>query len=114
MTISKKNGQKRGRVKKASIDMNADKTLFDDVRNRPEFKRGYEKEMLREFAETIKVLRTKKGLSQKQVADKVGTKQQVISRLEQGVEDIKMSTFFRVANVLHINLDCLVHAIKKS
>jgi ribosome-binding protein aMBF1 (putative translation factor) len=98
---------------KASIDHTAYKTMFDDVKDTPEFKRGYEKEMLREFAETIKASRTKKGFSQKKVADEVGTKQQVISRLENGVDDIKLSTFFRVANVLHIDLDKFVHALRR-
>lgn len=100
-------------TRKASINWTADKTLFDDVKDTPEFKRGYEKEMLSEFAETIKALRTKKGLSQKEIANRVGTKQQVISRLEKGVDDIKLSTFFRIANVLHINLDKFVHEMRR-
>ena len=99
--------------KKAVIDFKAHKTMFDDVKNKPAFKKGYEKELLAEFAESVRELRSKYGMSQKDVAKKAGTKQQVISRLEQGVDDIKLSTFFRVANVLHMDLDRFIHDVRK-
>ncbi len=112
MTINK---QKVGkpRAKKAVINFTAHKTMYDDVKNSRAFKRGYEKEMLLEFAETIKGLRTKRGLTQKEIALKARTKQQVISRLESGVEDIKLSTFFRIATVLHLDLEKFVHDSKR-
>lgn len=112
MTLKKKS-TKISRANKPSIDVTADKTMFDDVKNTPEFKRGYEKEMLKEFAFAIKTLRAGQGLTQKQVAAKAGTKQQVVSRLENGVEDIKLSTFFRIANVLRMNLESFVHAARR-
>jgi len=109
----KKHLNRKKQEKKAFIDMAAHGTLYDDVKNTPEFKHGYEKEMLQEFAGTIKKLRTEKGLTQKQVAVKVGTKQQVISKLENGVDDIKLSTFFKIANVLHMDLEKFVHAARR-
>jgi ribosome-binding protein aMBF1 (putative translation factor) len=93
----------RGRINKTAY-----KTLFDDVRNTPEFRKGYEKEMLKEFAREIKLTREKQGLSQKNIADMLGTRQQVIARFEKGAEDIKMSTFFRYVNVLQFDIGKLM------
>lgn len=107
------NKNKKKSIKNASIDMSVDKTIFDDVKDTPEFKRGYEKEMLSEFAYEITRLRKKMGYSQQDIAVKAGTKQQVISRLESGVDDIKLSTFFRIANVLHMDLGMFVNAARK-
>ena len=108
----------RSRFKKnnslnAVINLKSYKSLFKDVRNFSAFKRGYEKEMLREFAEAIRLLRTKNGYSQKDVAKRAGTKQQVISKLENGVDDIKLSTFFRIAHVLHMDLAGFVHSVHR-
>ena len=46
------------KTKKAVIDFKAHKTMFDDVKNKHAFKKGYEKELLAEVAENVKTLRS--------------------------------------------------------
>lgn len=58
--------------------------LKEDLKS-PEFRKQYEKEkMSLKIAYQIAKLRRKLGLSQKDFAERVGTTQQVISRLESG------------------------------
>ena len=48
------------------------------------------------LAETLKEERLKAGLTQEQLAEKIGTKKTYISRLENGKSDIQLSTLFRI------------------
>jgi len=48
------------------------------------------------IAERLKEERSKAGLTQQQLADKIGTKKTYISRLENGKADIQLSTLFRI------------------
>lgn len=48
------------------------------------------------LAETLKEERLKAGLTQEQLADRIGTKKTYISRLENGKADIQLSTLFRI------------------
>lgn len=48
------------------------------------------------LAETLKEARLEAGLTQEQLAERIGTKKTYISRLENGKSDIKLSTLFRV------------------
>lgn len=51
----------------------------------------------------IKAIMAEKGISQKQLADKCGTKQGAISRTLSG-KDVNYSTVVNICNVLEINL----------
>ena len=44
------------------------------------------------------------NLTQKQIAEKIGREQSYIARVEQGKADIQLSSFFRIAAVLGIQL----------
>ena len=76
----------------ASIMSDIELGNFEDLKNNilknnPEVKKEYtEKEPLRQIQMQIVEARIKKGLSQKELADLVGTTQSVISRLESGDE----------------------------
>lgn len=48
------------------------------------------------LAETLKEERMKAGLTQEQLADRIGTKKTYISRIENGKADIQLSTLFRI------------------
>lgn len=48
------------------------------------------------LAETLKEERLKAGLTQEQLAERIGTKKTYISRLENGKADIQLSTLFRI------------------
>ena len=56
--------------------------------------------------------RNELNISQKQLADLIGTKQPAISRLEKGDCNTSLKTFFKVANVL--DLDICIRARAKA
>ena len=56
----------------------------------------------------LQELRKKKGLTQEQLADKCGTTKTYISRIENNVSDIRLSTLMRIIQVGlggHLNLN---------
>lgn len=48
------------------------------------------------LAETLRAERMKAGLTQEQLAERIGTKKSYISRLERGKADVQLSTLFRI------------------
>ncbi len=58
------------------------------------------------LAETLKEERRRAGLTQEQLAEKIGTKKTYISRIENGKSDVQLSTLFRIFEGLgrHVNL----------
>lgn len=71
----------------------------------PEFAAAWE-ETREEFAIAREVIRTRvaAGLSQKELAEKIGTTQSVIARLESGRHTPSVSTLRRVAEVTNATL----------
>ena len=72
----------------------------------PEFARGFD-EGYRDFkiGVILKQAREEAGLTQEQLADRVGTQKTAISRIENHAEDIKLSTIQKVAKALGKNLE---------
>ena len=71
----------------------------------PEFRKVYEKSRLEyEIARAIIRARIEKGLTQKQLADKLNTKQSVISRVESANTTPSLSLLKRLAQALDISL----------
>lgn len=76
---------------------------FEDVLNvqygsegtaeRDRFERDAEAFIL---AERLKEERLKAGLTQEQLAEKIGTKKSYISRIENGKADVQLSTLFKI------------------
>lgn len=48
------------------------------------------------LAETLKEERLRAGLTQQELAERIGTKKTYISRLENGHADVQLSTLFRI------------------
>lgn len=48
------------------------------------------------LAETLKEERHRAGLTQQELAERIGTKKTYISRLENGKADVQLSTLFRI------------------
>ncbi len=48
------------------------------------------------LAQTLREERLRAGLTQEQLAEKIGTKKTYISRLENGKADIQLNTLFRI------------------
>jgi ribosome-binding protein aMBF1 (putative translation factor) len=88
-------------VKKA-IDF--DIYLNEQLKN-PKFKKYYDEYGRQlEIAYRILELRKSKGLSQKDLAEKVGTKQSNIARIESGKQNFSIGTLERIAKVLGCGL----------
>lgn len=76
---------------------------YDDILNiqygpegtpeRNEFERDAEAFIL---AERLKEERLKAGLTQEQLAEKIGTKKSYISRIENGKTDVQLSTLYKI------------------
>ena len=56
------------------------------------------------LAERLKEERLKAGLTQEQLAEKIGTKKSYISRLENGKADVQLSTLFRIFEGLGLRI----------
>ncbi len=52
------------------------------------------------LAQTLREERLKAGLTQEQLAEKIGTKKTYISRIENGKADVQLNTLFRIFNGL--------------
>jgi ribosome-binding protein aMBF1 (putative translation factor) len=72
----------------------------------PEFAEGFE-QGYREFkiGVLLKQAREQAGLSQEELAKRLGTKKTAISRIENHAQDIKLSTIQKVARALGKNLE---------
>lgn len=63
--------------------------------------------------ETIKKLRKQNGLTQKELADLVGTSQAAISNYESGNRSLGIETAKKIAIALEVSLDELWHGINE-
>ena len=72
----------------------------------PEFTTGFD-EGYRDFkiGVILRQAREEAGLTQEELADRVGTQKTAISRIENHAEDIKLSTIQKVAKALGKNLE---------
>jgi ribosome-binding protein aMBF1 (putative translation factor) len=85
------------------------RSSWSEVRRRriekPAARAGYENARLAyEVGRQIRELREARGVSQRQLAERMGTTQSVIARLEAGGTKPSLSTLERVANALGASL----------
>lgn len=80
---------------------------FDDLLDAEYGERGTEKREMFEaeadtfcLAECLKEQRRSAGLTQEQLAARIGTKKSYISKIENGHTDVQLSTLFRIFNGL--------------
>ena len=82
-----------------------DKDLKRELKN-PTFKKWYDyygKQL--EVAFSVHQLRKKRGLSQAQLAKKIGTKQSAISRIEQGSYNPSLALLVKLSKALDAKLE---------
>jgi DNA-binding XRE family transcriptional regulator len=60
---------------------------------------------------SLSKLRLEKGWSQKQLAEKLNTKQPYIARIENGIEDIQLSTIKKLAKIFGLSILEILEAI---
>ncbi|MBI4064173.1 MAG: helix-turn-helix domain-containing protein [Elusimicrobia bacterium] len=81
-----------------------DEHLKEALKN-PKVNKAYEEaELPIRLAIEIARLREKKGLTQHELAKKIGTKQQVVSRIEKLGENFTIGTLQRIAHALDAHL----------
>ena len=61
---------------------------------------------------TLRTLRLRKGMSQAQLAEAIGTQQPHVARIENGQADLRLETCRRIAGVLGIDLNTLDQALQ--
>lgn len=68
-----------------------------------------ESEITHELTKQLIALRLKQGLTQKEVADRIGTKQSVIARIENGEQNVSLKTIGKLANALKADVKIDLH-----
>lgn len=86
-----------------------------DPAAREELKRGRQwvaETILAGHPQSLRVLRLRKGMSQAQLAEAIGTQQPHIARIERGQADVRLETCRRIAQVLGVDLNTLDQALQ--
>jgi ribosome-binding protein aMBF1 (putative translation factor) len=79
--------------------------IAEEEEQDPEYKAERERNRhLREFAKLVLIRRTELGLNRQALAERMGTSQSVISRLESGRHSFSIATLQRVARALDVKL----------
>jgi len=82
--------------------------VFKEASKSEVFKQAYNEELTRlRLAREVRLLRTKKHLTQESVAEKAGMPQSVIARIERGESSVSVDTLGRIAYALGKEV-CLV------
>lgn len=68
-----------------------------------------EADVLKTIGENTRKYRTRAGLTQAQLAEKVGVGTAFISRVERGQKRMRIETMLLVASALHISVDLLLY-----
>lgn len=94
-------------------------SVADDMQRRAEHNPAFraERDRLAEYAEVaaqIILYRTRNGLSQQELARRVGTSHSAISRLESGQHRTSVETLRRVANALNLRLRISLEPVPES
>lgn len=86
-------------------EIDVDKLIEDKIENNPELKDEFKliEAELDVIAQIIQA-RKKKGLSQKEVADRAGVTQQVVSRIENKEHSPNLRNLVKVTNALGLKL----------
>lgn len=83
---------------------NYEKHLREELRD-PEFRKAFKRERARvEVAYTIAQLRKKSRISQRELAEKLGTTQSVVARMETGQQNFTLETLQKIADAFRKRL----------
>jgi HTH-type transcriptional regulator/antitoxin HipB len=64
-------------------------------------------EQIEDIAKTLKAARQAKGLSQRELGERVGLPQTHISKIEQGATNIRLATLLEIARALDLELELI-------
>jgi DNA-binding XRE family transcriptional regulator len=86
-----------------------------DPEAKEELRRGRQwlaRTVYRDQPQSLRVLRLRRGMSQAQLAEAIGTQQPHIARIERGHADVRLETCRRIAQVLGVDLNTLDQALR--
>ncbi|MEN3316485.1 MAG: hypothetical protein V7605_2719 [Acidimicrobiaceae bacterium] len=86
----------------------------DERRHEPVFPGFAERAQRRRLNEELVARRSKLGLSQTEVAARMGTSQSAVARLESGSNDVRLSTVERYAEALGLQVSWTLTTPKES
>lgn len=90
------------------------KDLQKKIQDRtPNVTEKVQKDLAFQIGTQIEVARARKGMTQKELAERVGTKQPSIARIESGVSLPSVLFLIKIANALGLNLDVSIGANTK-
>ena len=74
---------------------------LEKLRRHPDYDRLYnEQKQILDIAIMIAEMREKRHLTQEDLAQKIGSSQSVVSRIERGIENITLKKLFKIAKAL--------------
>lgn len=83
--------------------------LHDNLKEDEEYRRAYaEEDLIHRVAERVYLIRRKLNLTQAELADKLGTQQPAIARIEAGYENLTLRTMANLAWALDCRSEDLV------
>jgi HTH-type transcriptional regulator / antitoxin HipB len=86
-------------------EVKADKLAAMTGEERRQFERGYaEAQLATEVGDRVRTAREEAGLTQRELADRMGTSQAAIARLEAGGVGATLTTLHRVATAVGLEL----------
>ena len=96
-------------MKKIKASVSFQDVLREDMKN-PEFKKAFkEADLPIRLAIQIAEAREKAHLTQAQLARKIGTKQQAISRVESGEQNITIGLLQKIAGAIGASVEVSLH-----
>ena len=82
--------------------------ILDEIREKRECRKKFDADSLAfRLGVMLKEARIEANLTQEELAEKTGTKKSYISRIERGLSDIQISTYFRLIELglgKHLNI----------
>ena len=100
--------------KSTGIDIDDILSEFDDNQEVQEALERASKWMAEQYyseESSIKALRLRKGMSQQQLAEAIGSKQSYVSRVEKGCEDLRASSIKKLAEALDVEPSIILKSL---
>lgn len=93
-----------GKLKKKTTPLDEFLTKEHGAKGTESRERFEEEAIVFYYAEILRNRRKELKMTQKELAEKVGKKRSYIARIEKGMDDIRISSYFKIANALGISL----------
>ena len=104
---------KKRKLTRELIEKYSVKTHLEEQLKDPKFARGYEKGLRNlKLGYQIFCIREDAGMTQRELARRIGTRQANISRMEQGDYNFTVEMLSKIAQALHADLNIQITSLK--